>query len=469
MVNGIEKENQENSMNNTILIICSILSMLSGMIFVWLITRSKLAILNDRLIRTSADKDDALKTLIEKNQTVHDLTAKATTLETTLAFEKESAEEKIKLLNQATEELRMTFKGLSSDALKSNTKSFLELAKSMFDNYQEQSKKEFEHKEKSVEKLVNPLQESLNKVTTQVEKLEKSRQKAYGSLSEQVKSLAMTQEKLRSETINLTKALRSPTVRGRWGEIQLKRVVEIAGMIPYCDFLEQHTQNTDDGRLRPDLIVKLPGNKNIIVDAKAPLKAYLDALDCNDENQKSILLREHARHLRDHTTKLSAKAYWEQFEATPEFVIMFLPSETFFSAALEQDHTIIEEGVNQRVIIASPTTLIALLRAVAYGWRQERIADNAQAISNLGKELYERLRNLTDHFMSVGRNLDRAVDSYNRAIGTLESRVLTSARRFTELGSDSKEVIQFPSTIEKTSRGVQSPELLEPPVANADV
>ncbi len=436
--------------------------------FVWLLLRSKSEILQDRLTQASKDRNDALTNLAEKNESNHALAAKISVLETTLIHEKEAAKEKIKILNQATVELGTTFKALSSDALKSNTKSFLDLAKSMFDNYQEQSKKELEHKEKSVEKLVNPLHDSLKKVATQVEELEKSRQKAYGSITEQVKSLVATQEKLRSETINLTKALRSPTVRGRWGEIQLKRVVEIAGMIPYCDFLEQKTQDSEDGRLRPDLIVKLPGNKNIIVDAKAPLKAYLDALDCNDELQKLALLKEHARHIRDHVSKLSAKAYWEQFEATPEFVIMFLPGETFFSAALEQDHTIIEEGVNQRVIIASPTTLIALLRAVAYGWRQERIADNTQAISDLGKELYERLRNLTDHFMSVGKNLDRAIESYNRAIGTLESRVLTSARRFTELGSDSKEDIQYLPTIEKTSRDIQAPELRKSPASISD-
>ncbi len=455
-------------MNTTILIIAGITGCCSGAGFVWLFMRSRTAILNDRLCQITKDKEDVLNSLVEKSQSVNQLTTKVTTLETTLAFEQEAAEEKIQLLNKTTEELRTTFKALSSDALKSNTASFLDLAKSMFDNYQEQSKKEFEHKEKSVEGLVNPLQESLKKVSAQVEELEKSRQKAYGSLSEQVKSLVTTQEKLRSETTNLTKALRSPTVRGRWGEIQLKRVVEIAGMIPYCDFSEQQSQDAEEGKLRPDLIVKLPGNKNIIVDAKAPLKAYLDSLDSADENQKAILLKEHARHIRAHITRLSAKAYWEQFDATPEFVIMFLPGETFFSAALEQDHSIIEEGVNQRVIIASPTTLIALLRAVAYGWRQERIADNAQAISSLGKELYERLCNLTDHFISVGKHLDRSVESYNRAIGTLEKRVLTSARRFTQLGSGSKEDIQYLSTIEKSSRDILSPELREPGASTPD-
>jgi len=268
----------------------------------------------------------------------------------------------------------------------------------------------------------------------------------------QVQSLIGTQEQLRTETGNLVKALRAPSVRGRWGEIQLRRVVEIAGMLPFCDFAEQETLNTSEGRLRPDLIVKLPGGKNVVVDAKTPLQAYLEAIEATDDDVRRLKLVEHARQVRDHMTKLSSKAYWEQFEASPEFVVMFLPGETFFSAALEQDPGLIEQGVGWRVIPASPTTLIALLKAVAYGWNQEKLARNAQEISALGKELHDRLRSLFGHLEAAGKGLDRAVECYNKAIGTLESRVMVSARKFGELGAAVTEEIPEIEPIETTAR-----------------
>jgi DNA recombination protein RmuC len=437
-----------------------------GFVIAWLLVRPDAAVLNARLsalqlelakVRAEAAKFTELNT---------QLNAAKVKLETTIALERKSNEEKIALLDQMTEELRESFQALSADALKSNNQAFLHLAHSTLEKFQSEAKGDLELRQQAVENLVSPIGESLKKVDEQIRQMESTRDQAYGNLTNQISSLISTQEKLQSETGNLVKALRSPTVRGRWGEIQLKRVVEIAGMLPYCDFVEQETVTTNAGRFRPDLVVRLPGGKNIVVDAKTPLLAYLEAVEATDDEYRRQKLQDHANQVRTHMLQLSSKLYQEQFEPTPEFVVMFLPGETFFSAALEQDPALIERGVSQKVIPASPTTLIALLKAVAYGWNQEKLARNAQEISALGKELHDRLRLLGAHIENVGKGLDRAVESYNKAVGSLESRVMVSARKFVELGSPVTEEIAELNPIETTTRNLtldfDDPENAEP-------
>jgi DNA recombination protein RmuC len=341
------------------------------------------------------------------------------------------------LLDHAQQELIGSFQALSGEALKQNNEAFLKLAAVSFEALHVKAEGDLAQRQQAIDGLVRPLYESLQRYDEQMRLLEQSRQSAYGGLDQHLKSLAESHQRLQQETSNLVKALRAPTVRGQWGEITLKRVAELAGMVDHCDFFEQQSVTGDDGRFRPDMVVRLPGGRQIIVDAKTVLAAYLDAHEAHSDAERTEALRRHAEQVRSRMDELSLKAYWTQFDRAPEFVVLFLPGEQFLGAALDQDPRLIEEGFARGVVLATPATLIALLRAVAYGWRQEQLTAHAQEAGRLGKDLYERMTVLTEHLNDVGQALGKSVSAYNRAVGSLETRILPAARRFKELGVSS--------------------------------
>jgi len=387
------------------------------------------------------------------------LAAQVARLEEQVAAERRAAEEKARVLTDTEGRFREAFQALSADALRASGEQFLRLAETKLGAFHSGARQDLEARQKAIDDLLRPVRDGLAKVDATLQGMEKDRAGAYSALEQQVRSLATTQVELRAETSNLVRALRAPQVRGRWGEIQLRRVVEMAGMLDHCDFHEQRTADGDDGPLRPDLVVHLPGGKNVVVDAKTPLEAYLQSLEAKDDVTREAALREHARQVRDHVVALSRKAYWEQFQPSPEFVVMFLPGETFFSAALQHDPSLIEAGVAQRVLPASPTTLIALLRAVAYGWQQERISEKAAEIHALGRQLHERIATVGEHFVRVGRGLEGAVNAYNDAVRSLETRVLVSARKLEELDAGSAKAVPELPVVDTVPRALQAPEL----------
>lgn len=341
------------------------------------------------------------------------------------------------LIDHTRQELMGSFQALSGEALKQNNEAFLKLAAVSFESLHIKAGSDLQQRQQAIDAVVRPLQDSLQRYGEQLRLLEQARQSAYGGLDQHLRSLAESQQRLQQETGNLVKALRSPTVRGQWGELTLKRVAELAGMVDHCDFAEQPSVTGDDGRFRPDMVVQLPGGRQIIVDAKTVLSAYLDAHEAQNEAQQAEALRRHAAQVKCRMDELCLKAYWTQFDRAPEFVVLFLPGEQFLGAALDQNPRLIEEGFANGVVLATPATLIALLRAVAYGWRQERMTAHAEEAGRLGKELYERMAVLAEHMNDVGQALGKSVSAYNRAVGSLETRILPAARRFKELGVSS--------------------------------
>jgi DNA recombination protein RmuC len=394
-------------------------------------------------------------------------------LESDLSHERTASDEKIRLLLQAREELSAQLRAMCAEALQGNNEQFIQLAKSQFAQLQLEAKHDLDHRQRAVENLVTPIKESLERVGTEVKTLENARRQDVGRLTEQLRSVAETNERLRAETSTLVTALRAPSVHGRWGEMQLKNAVESAGMLAYCDFITQVTGRGDEERiLRPDLIVRLPGGRTVVVDAKTPIQALLDAAQAEEETVRAERLADFVRNVREHVAALKAKSYWKQFDSAPDFVVMFLPGESFFRAAIEQDPSLLELHASSSIVLASPATLITMLRTIASSWREEQIAESARAVAELGRELYERLATMAEHFVTLGKRLDGSVQAYNQTVGSFERRVLVSARKFPEHGVPTNRELPEVSPVEKSTQPPQTIELpareLEERSADAD-
>ncbi|MEE9595336.1 MAG: DNA recombination protein RmuC [Acidiferrobacterales bacterium] len=374
---------------------------------------------------------------------------KITQLETTLHIERQTAAEQLA-------EVEKTFAALSNEALRSNSQTFLQLAQETLKRFQVHAKGELEQKERAVEHMVKPIRETLEKAEQQMRLMENERKQAYGALHKHLETLTQTQQTLHSETRNLVQALRRPEVRGQWGEMTLKRLVELAGMVDHCDFYEQQQATSAEGQSRPDMIVRMPDERELVVDAKTPLDAYLSAIEASDDETRDKYLLQHARNVRARVRELSAKTYWAQFRRAPDFVVLFIPGEQFLGAALDVDRDLLEHAMRQRVILTTPTSLIALLRAVGYGWRQQALAANAERIRETGEDLYNRLATFSEHLSGLGRSLDRAVSQYNQSVGSFQAKVMPGARKFTELGVTERKAIEEPEQIEKGLREVES-------------
>ena len=370
-----------------------------------------------------------------------------TELSTTLELERRQAMDKLA-------EVEKTFALLSSEALRQNSKSFLQLAQESLKQFHVQAKGDLDLKEKAVENMVRPIREALEKTEQQVRLMEKERKEAYGALHKHLETMTQTQLLLQGETRNLVQALRRPEVRGQWGEMTLKRLAELAGMVEHCDFTTQETVNGEDGKMRPDMVVRMPDGREIVVDVKTPLDAYLSAVEAVDDATRAKHLEHHARKVRERVRELATKAYWNQFKNAPDFVVLFIPGDQFLSAALDVDHALLEDALQQKIILATPTSFVALLRAVAYGWRQEALAANADLIREVGEDLYQRLAVFTEHLSRLGGSLEGSVSAFNKAVGSFDSKVLPGARKFVEMGVTPKKALEPPAPLEITPRGV---------------
>ncbi|MYB89725.1 MAG: DNA recombination protein RmuC [Proteobacteria bacterium] len=389
---------------------------------------------------------------LRKRRALDALEAEVQRLRMQLELEKERHAEKLQSIEAVSLQLQQTFTSLSQQALQSNNENFLRLAKEKLSQYQIQAEASLEKKEKAIETLLAPINEALKQTESQIRAIEKERKESYGSLTEHLKLINESQSELRTETQNLVQALRRPEVRGQWGELTLRRIAELAGMVNYCDFYEQQSGEEDDRRMRPDMVVRMPDQRELIVDAKTPLDAYLSAVQTRDSKEREELLHRHARHVRERMRELASKAYWNQFSHSPDFIVLFIPGEQFLAAALELDPQLLEDALTNKVILATPTSIIALLRAVAFGWRQQSVAKNAEEIRTLGEELYKRLATFVEHLQKLGKNLDASVEQFNKATGSLDRQVLPGARKFDELGIEKKKEIPELKMVESSAR-----------------
>jgi DNA recombination protein RmuC len=394
----------------------------------------------------------ALVTHLRAQRSITALRVENAGLATALEHERKSVQERQQAVEDARKQLGDAFARLSSDALKHNSAEFLRLAQENLKQFQIQAHNELAKKELAVEHMVKPIRELIEKTHTQIRQIEHERKESFGSISKQLEMLAQTQVLLQGETRNLVKALRRPEVRGQWGEITLRRLVEIAGMVEYCDFFEQEHTRTEDGAVRPDMILRMPGGREIVIDVKTPLDAYLSAIEAPDDATRRLHLERHSRNVRERVQELSGKSYWKQFKDSPDFVVLFIPGEHFLSAAIDIDPTLLEDALRRKVILATPISLMALLRAIAYGWKQEAIAENAEHIRDLGEDLYKRLTTFSNHLAKIGQSLGSSLDHYNKAVGSFERQVLPGARKFTEMGIHPAKTLENPEQIEKAPR-----------------
>lgn len=434
-----------------IIAICIVTAIVSGALcYMWMKGRISGAVKEADSTATASEArvDELRKQIDDASRDFDELRTKLSTAETgrsTAVAKAEAAEKNLEeqkqLLADAKEKLSDTFESLAADALNSNAKGFLTLAEQKFKALSNESKTELDTRKAAVEELVKPLNKAIDDYQKESREIEKKRLEEIGSVGEQLRSLALAQTSLQNETAKLVNALRAPQVRGRWGEIALRKTAELAGMSRYCDFVEQESVDTEDGKLRPDMVVKLPADREVVVDSKVPLVGFLEALESETDEERKQALNRHALQMKKHVTQLASKEYSKQFEKAPEFVVMFIPNDTFLAAAAEQDPGLVEHALTLSVVIATPTTFIALLKAIAFGWRQETVAASAQHISKLGQDLSDRLATVSSYLSNLGKSIAKSVEAYNSTIGSFESRVLTSARKFKELGAEGKKEI----------------------------